>query len=51
MRVSQALRIGPEDRVTLFASFGTGQARTVMYRALLTFPTDASCSSAEPIPE
>jgi amino acid adenylation domain-containing protein len=35
MRVSHALRIGPEDRVTLFASFGTGQARTVMYRALL----------------
>jgi amino acid adenylation domain-containing protein len=35
MRVTNYLCISPDDRITLFASLGTGQARSTMYRALL----------------
>ena len=35
MRVTNYLHIGPEDRIALFASLSTGQARSTMYRALL----------------
>ena len=35
MRVTNYLHISPDDRIALFASLSTGQARSTMYRALL----------------
>jgi amino acid adenylation domain-containing protein len=35
MRATNTLHLCADDRITLFASWGTGQARSTMYRALL----------------
>ena len=39
MRVANALHISADDRIALFASLSTGQAKTVMYYALLNGAT------------